>query len=148
MTVAMHALPSILAISQAWLQTMGRAHVAVVHFPITLLMLAGLVESWRAMRRKPGFSNFSLACMILGAVAAIVSAVFGWLHQSFGSFSGSPAMTAHKWIGIATAAIALLALIAAVAKRFGSTRAFSLYRYGTIACAALVGIAGHLGGSV
>src|SRR4051812_1455842 len=100
-----------LAISQAWLQTMGRAHVAVVHFPIALLMLAGIVESWRAARRKVGFSSFSLACMILGAVSAIVAAIFGWIHASFSTFGGQTAsvMRAHQWLGIATAAIAVIA---------------------------------------
>ena len=39
-------------ISPAWLQTLGRFHVAIVHFPIALLLVAGMVEAWRALRRK------------------------------------------------------------------------------------------------
>src|SRR5438105_11066790 len=131
-----------LAISTPWLQTMGRAHVAVVHFPIALLMLAGLVECWRAMRRKQGFSSFALSCLVLGAAGSIVAAYFGWLHKNFSTFSGQTetVMRAHQWLGIATTAVALIAVLATIAKWLGSRRAFTVYRIGTIACAALVGI--------
>src|SRR5437762_14363953 len=103
-----------LAISSIWLQTMGRAHVAVVHFPIALLMLAGLVECWRAMRRKQGVSSFALACLVLGALGAIVATILGWIHKDFSTFGGQTAsvVRAHQWLGVATAAIAIIALLA------------------------------------
>src|SRR5689334_15831645 len=127
----MHQM-GLLGISQIWLETMGRAHVAVAHFPIALLLLAGIVEAWRGVRRKQGFSSFGLSCLVLGAVGSIVAAYFGWLHKAEFPGSTSGLMRAHQWLGIATSVVAVIALTASLAKWFGSSKAFVVYRVGAI----------------
>ena len=69
------------AISPAWLQTLGRFHVAIVHFPIALLLLAGMVEMWRALRRNTQPSPTAVACLVIGGVTAVLSSVLGWIHK-------------------------------------------------------------------
>ncbi len=132
--------------STAWLQALGRFHVVIVHFPIALLLVAALVETWRMVRRAPGPSPTAIACLWLGAISAIVAALFGWFHSEFAQFSGEQLTTErfHQWFGIAAAALAVVALLALLARK----RTLRPYRFATIACALLVGAAGHFGGTL
>src|SRR3954465_6787626 len=86
--------------SSAWLQTWGRFHVAIVHFPIALLLLAGVIELWRSARRSKSPSPTAIACLCIGAVTAILSAWAGWVHKGFGSFDGDHAkdLFIHQWL--------------------------------------------------
>ncbi len=138
-------LPLALADPNALLQWLGRTHVVVVHFPLALLLLAGLVEAWQAVRRKTGPSAFTAGCVLVGTLAAIWAVVAGLVHQRFGEFAGAAAETLsrHLWLGVSAAAFGLVALACR------ATRApLWAWRVATIAGAACVGFAGHLGGSL
>src|SRR4051794_23189292 len=106
-----HAGLYILSFNQAWLQTLGRLHVVVVHFPLTLLLLAGIVEGWRAVRRKPTASRFAVVCLALGVVSAAAAVAAGWIHKGFNTYTGAQldALMWHQWMGIATLAVSILA---------------------------------------
>src|SRR3954447_14149319 len=97
--------PAAAVISPAMLQTLGRFHVVIVHFPIALLLLAGAAELWRSMRRKNEPSPMAIACLITGALAAAASSALGWIHKGFTGFAGESGRTLalHQWIGIASA---------------------------------------------
>src|SRR3954465_7434517 len=155
---ALHTLSAVL--SPAFLQTAGRFHVVLVHFPIALLLLAGAAEAWRSVRRARQPSPLAIACLIVGAATAIASSALGWIHKGFTGFAaeGSNTLAIHQWLGIAVAVVAAgtLAIVvrlreprpwekvelAAYAKRVPG------YRWLTIACAVLVGAAGHFGGTL
>ena len=64
-------------------QLFGRLHVVVVHFPIALIMLAGLIElvapdSQRAIRAE----RMARLALTLGAVAALIAAGMGWVDAA------------------------------------------------------------------
>lgn len=66
----------------------GRFHLLALHFPIALVIAAGLAEGWSMWRRRPpGAARF---CLWLGAMAAVPTAALGWLHAAAGNGAGSP----------------------------------------------------------
>src|SRR5256885_157855 len=65
--------------SPMW-QLAGRLHVVVVHFPIALILLAGMMELTRF--RKPRMSDAAYLCLMLGALAAVVAAALGWIDAA------------------------------------------------------------------
>jgi mono/diheme cytochrome c family protein len=128
------------------LQLLGKLHVLVIHFPIALLAAAAIGESWWMWKRYPGMSPFVRFCVLLGGAGAIVAAVLGWIHASYGGFGNSgQAMMLHRWLGTTAAVGALLTLAASewdVIRRHRSV----LFRGVLFASAAIVGAAGHFGG--
>jgi mono/diheme cytochrome c family protein/uncharacterized membrane protein len=130
----------------AWIEALGRFHVVIVHFPIALLLVAGFAELWRTIRRAPTASPTAITCLWLGGLSAIVAAVFGWFHLSEFGADAEPTRTQqfHQWLGIAAAALALVALFALLFRK----RTMWPYRLATITCALVVGTTAHLGGTL
>ena len=86
------------------LQLLGRLHILVLHLPIGFLVLAFLMElaarrSHQVLRPAVGFSLF------WGMVSAVVAAGLGYLLSLDGSYDAE-LLDWHKWLGIATAALA------------------------------------------
>ncbi len=144
-----HAAWYILSFNEAWLQTLGRLHVVVVHFPLTLLLLAGVVEGWRAIRRKPTASKFAVICLVLGVISAAAAVAMGWIHKGFEHYSGEAetALLWHQWMGIATLVVAILAMLA-IATRKVTVDRLNFYRAGTVLVALMIGVTGHFGGTL
>lgn len=132
-----------------WVETFGRLHVAMVHFPIALLVLAGVLEGWRVVRRKPGVSPTVVTCVILGAIATVLAAGMGWVLAGQGGYDGETAHTLmlHRWMGVATAGVAVVTalLLLAGKKSRGAMRAFTM---GALVCTAMVSVTGHFGGEL
>lgn len=135
-----------------WLpQLAGRGHVVLVHFPVALLIVAALCEFWGAMRRHIDASRAGLTCLVMGALAAGVSAATGWINADLEGSRTTMAETLslHRWVGVAAAGAALVtALVIAPLLRPGGRGPLGLYRAGVVIAAALVGVAGHFGGSL
>lgn len=143
-----------------WLpRVAGRSHVVLVHFPVALLMVAALCEVWSAARRRDEASIAGLTCLVLGALGAAASAASGWINADLEGSRASMAetLTMHRWVGVAAAGCALLTalVIAPLLRTSGRTGAHAhargplgAYRAGVVIAAALVGVAGHLGGSL
>src|SRR5439155_23959187 len=93
------------AASSAWLQTLGRFHVAIVHFPIALLLVAGAIELWRSIRRSNAPSPTAVACLVTGALTAILSAWMGWIPKGSSGVGGGQGrkLLVHQWPGTAGA---------------------------------------------
>src|SRR2546428_6270130 len=94
--------------SSPWLPTLGRLHVVVVHFPITLLLLAGVIELWRSVRRAQQPSRLAVICLALGGGFAILAAWMGWLHKKYSGAGGgglAATLTVHEWLGFAAAGV-------------------------------------------
>jgi mono/diheme cytochrome c family protein len=133
---------------QRFLRWIGKFHLLLLHFPIALLVAAAVAEGWSVVRasRVPGPAvRF---CVLLGAVAAVATAALGWLHALGGYGAGLPRiLTLHRWLGTAAG---LGAVVTAVfcerdARRGVRSRLTRVLLFGT---ALLVGLAGHLGGTL
>ena len=131
-------------LAQNWLQTLGRLHVVVVHFPIALLLIAGVIEGWRAIRRAEKPSPTALMCVVVGGIFAILASGLGWIHKWY--FDGGTDVQIHQWLGIAAAGTALAAIL--VLGLPNRRRAVQAYRWVTMLCALLVALAGHFGGDL
>jgi hypothetical protein len=90
----------------AWraLRWLGRFHLLVLHFPIALLLGAGIAEFWSAWKRSLSPSGVVRFCLCLGAAAAVPTVALGWLYALGGGHgAGSPGLLAlHRWLGTAT----------------------------------------------
>lgn len=80
----------------AWL---GMWHPAVIHFPIALILTAGLLEALAAIRRKPLLASANKILIGIAAVGAFVAAPLGWLSAGLPSLDDSIAMDIHRWTG-------------------------------------------------
>ncbi|MCC7388016.1 MAG: hypothetical protein IT431_04525 [Phycisphaerales bacterium] len=132
---------------------LGRTHPIAVHFPIALLAAAVLFELVAILckrdRARP--TSAGLACVIVGALGAAVAAWAGWLNADLETHSKGLAdlMTTHRWLGIAAAALAAVAMLAALLGATGRARAMTaVYRVALVLAAGVVGAAGHWGGSM
>jgi mono/diheme cytochrome c family protein/uncharacterized membrane protein len=139
-----------LAAASPWLQTLGRFHVAIVHFPIALLLVAGLIELWRTAGKWRQPSPTAIACVVAGGLAALLSSALGWIHKDFTGFGAESATTlaVHQWVGLASAVAAVVALTGLAWKWSAPGKSLWTFRAGAIAAALLVSIAGHFGGTL
>ena len=128
---------------EAWYQTLGRLHPAVVHFPIALLVVAGGLEFCRILIRKKSASPTAVVCLAIGTLASILAVVLGLLDAHYTNMDD---VSTHQWLGIATAAAATVVLILAIFNR--PERANRAYRVGLLICALLVSITGYYGGEL
>ncbi len=131
------------------LRFLGKGHVVVVHFPIALLLAAAAGEMWGVVRgvRHPWLPV--RYCVLLGAVSAVVAAVLGWLLADIAGYgAGSPQLLAlHRWVGTAAAAWAFGLAILSERDAFRGERSW-VFRGALAIGALLVGVAGHLGGTM
>lgn len=133
---------------EAWLQLLGRLHPVLVHFPIALLLVAFLFELF-GLRKAGGGSSLTL--LGLGAVGAAVAATAGWLWADFEppSARDAGALDWHRWVGVATAVLALGAWILALVARKRSEGPFlGIARLLLLGSCVGVAVAGHQGGSL
>jgi len=124
-----------------WLDTFGRLHVAMVHFPIALLIAAGVGEIWRVIRRRAEPSGFVRACLWVGAIFAVLAVAAGW-RLKYASGNTEALIGRHQWLGTATGILALILAIVYQTKK----QAVS-WKLGSLAgvCAALVAMTGYIG---
>jgi uncharacterized membrane protein len=128
------------------LHLLGRFHPAVVHFPIALISVAAVLEGWQLVRRKPTLAPATGVCVGLGALSGIVAALFGWLLANAQGDDGN-LIQLHQWIGIASAAAAVLAAVLIPFANVSRHARLAL-RSIVFAGAALVGLTGYLGGEI
>ncbi len=136
----------------------GVFHPAVAHFPIALLVVAALIEGVRVFRKAKVPGDAGYACLVIGAIGAVVAAVLGWANaDAGGDFNGSlkDVLAWHRWMGVAVAIGAVVtAVIATIARRRMDAAGVApaglrwMSRLGIAACAALVGLVGSYGGKL
>jgi mono/diheme cytochrome c family protein/uncharacterized membrane protein len=98
------------------LRWLGKFHLLLLHFPIALVLAAGVGEVWSIWRRNPIPSESVRFCLWLGALAALPTVALGWLYAAAGNGVGSPQLlTAHRWLG--TTAALWLVVTAVYAER-------------------------------
>ena len=135
---------------EPWLQFLGRLHPTLVHFPIALVLFAALME-FLPFGRPERPSRTAQACIAFAVLTAAAAAGTGWLNAAHESHSRSLAqvLLVHRWLGVSVAALSLLCWILVTIHRFwprGATLTF--YRGSLAACALVVAVEGHLGGTL
>ena len=119
----------------------GRLHPLLVHLPIGMIIVLALLEiaAWFPRFHKANLSaGFILA---IAAPLAVVTALCGWLLSLGGGYDAK-LLFWHQWLGIATA---LGCVVTAIFFRLGKHFAYHVSLFTT---AAILGAAGHLGGSL
>ena len=129
---------------------LGRLHPMVVHFPLALIIVAAALESLWFFRKGRGVSRTAMTCLVIGAAAAVLAAWLGWLNAAHEPRGQSVALTLalHRWIGIAAAGTACLALSFTLPARFHQRWAVHGYRWSLLIAAGLVSIGGFFGGEL
>ncbi|MGG7662027.1 c-type cytochrome domain-containing protein [Dyadobacter sp. BHUBP1] len=85
----------------AWLQTIGRMHPLILHFPIVILLLAMLLEFFRFRPEYAGnafYRNFLQGLLLIGALFAAVTVIMGLFLSREEGYEGAT-LTYHKWTG-------------------------------------------------
>jgi uncharacterized membrane protein/mono/diheme cytochrome c family protein len=83
---------------------LGKFHLLLLHFPIALVLAAGLAELLSLRQRNSIPSESVRLCLWLGALSAIPTVALGWLHAASGNGASSPELLAiHRWLGTAAA---------------------------------------------
>lgn len=138
-----------MAALDAWLNLLGRLHPLMVHFPLALVIVAAIVELWRAIRRHDGPSPFAVTSVWFAAVGGIGAACSGWANADFGGESASVDLFLHRWGGVAVAVLLVgLAITGTTASRAGHAAWSGLWRMGLVLCAGIVAAVGHFGGNL
>ncbi len=124
----------------------GNFHPAIVHLPIGILVLAGLLEWLMLFRRFRAGAPLIPLITAIGALTAILACITGLMLESSGEYNGD-AVTRHKWAGLITA---LIASGYFVARRKGGLlgRFPNRARLGSLLMLASVTITGHWGGDL
>ncbi|HXE51651.1 MAG TPA: DUF2231 domain-containing protein [Tepidisphaeraceae bacterium] len=126
----------------------GRFHVVVVHFPIALLVAAALAEGWFMWLGRSGTSEAVRYCVLLGAIGAVAAAALGWVRAPFVGFAGAgQTLLLHRWAGTAAGGLAVIATVLSERDVLRSRKS-GAFRAALFLCALLVGVAGHLGGTL
>lgn len=137
------------AVLNFWLwQFFGRLHPMIVHFPIALLIIALMMEffTWRGKTTEVRSSIHVL--LVVGAVSAIFSMLFGLSLQTQDQYSGD-LIVIHQWAGIATAVLATVtAFLHRISVRRGKVFFLRWYRAALIFTVLAVTLAGHYGASL
>jgi len=134
------------------LSLLGRFHVIVIHFPIALLILGGVMESLGVVRRQWRSDTAVRVLIGFGALSAVAAVVLGLLHGTAADYPGDQESWIfwwHRLLGISTG---VLALITWGAVEWRARRARDKRGLGVTAIilvvAAMVGLTGHFGGSL
>lgn len=120
----------------------GRFHVALVHLPIGILLLA-CVFQW--LEKKPKFSSLHTAthmAFLIGMICAILSAITGYFLSLSGDYDEN-LVDIHKWTGIS---VAFLSIVMYCVHKKSSITRLQLSVSGLLFF--LIVITGHLGGSI
>lgn len=141
-------------------RAMGYLHPAVVHFPIALLSLSGACVALSFLFGQR-FIPFAYACLVIGAIGAVVSAIMGWSFADIRGLADWTTMLSsnatekesneffHRWLGTLTAVAAVLvAWFGHRARQQDGTRPGYFWKIGALVLALLVGIVGHQGGEL
>lgn len=127
---------------------LGRLHPMLVHFPVSLLLIAAVMEVLTFRRFQSQLRTGINWLVFIGGSSAVIAAICGWLLAWTGEYGGET-FNAHQWAGTATAVLgvvsASLLWVVVRTKRFALFRAYQL----TLLLSSVgVGLAGHYGGSL
>jgi uncharacterized membrane protein len=126
----------------------GKLHPLVLHFPIGLVLSAAAAELLAMLTGRESWRAVGIANVRAGAAMAGFTAVAGWALTSATFIEPSRLLEWHRWMGVASATAAIVAALLSGRLRAQSKPRLFAYRATLIGAAALIAIAGHLGGTL
>jgi uncharacterized membrane protein len=127
---------------------LGRFHIVVLHIPIGWLLLVPIADVLAKKFSQAGFGHAARVILLMGAISAVVAAVFGFTLATSDGYAGDT-VTYHMWAGIITCTAAILAC---VLKEVSIVYSHHLLRVAYALCLSVVLVAitigGHLGGAL
>jgi uncharacterized membrane protein len=147
--LALAAAPALAAGPEAYFETAGRTHIALVHFPIALVFAALGFEAFRIATRRHRPSAGALGCLFIAALGGAAAVVTGWWHADFIGRAGENEVELHRWIAIAGTSLTLAALgLGLAALRADRPTLRRLYVLFLTLATGTVAVVGHLGGEL
>lgn len=120
----------------------GHFHVAFIHLPIGILLVA-LLLLWLRRNERYNISLQAIRIVLLaGVISAFLSCITGYILSTTDEYE-KPLVVWHMWMGIAVA-IASMFLYMKIARN----EIDNIYKALTIGLLALIVVTGHLGGSL
>jgi len=126
-------------------------HPIVVHFPIALFFTGVLFESLGFLKRRDEFRRFGHWLLLLGMIAGIVAAGFGWWGEDAVKAAGVPeeAIDRHESFAVASLiAFGLLLIFRRWARGRWSGRETAVYLAMAVAGLLLLATTGYFGGGL
>jgi mono/diheme cytochrome c family protein/uncharacterized membrane protein len=128
------------------LHWLGKFHLLLLHFPIALVLAAGVGEARSMWHRNPLPSESVRFCLWLAALDAIPTAVLGWLFAAAGNGAASPQLLmAHRWLGTIAAVWLVISALCAERDARQGVRSRGL-RLMLMSGVLIVGLTAHFGG--
>ncbi|MBC6367015.1 hypothetical protein DDT91_09440 [Algoriphagus sp. AK58] len=126
----------------------GRLHPMLVHFPISLILVAAVMELFTLKNFRHSFRAGIRFMVILGAISATLSALMGWFLAENEGITGST-LDLHRMVGIISAVLSLLLLILLRKSELNpSSYSIKSYRFLLFLTGIGIGIAGHFGAAL
>jgi len=129
------------------LQLLGRLHPLLVHFPVGLLVVAFVLELVTVRGKQKGLREGINWMVYIGAVTAIITALFGWLLEEQEDYQGS-LVENHEFAGILTAVLASITALTLCRTLRVKSNSLLLYRLLLTSTVVALTIAGHFGASL
>ena len=131
--------PNSAGVESFWLwKLLGRFHPLIVHFPISLIIVALMLEIFQRIKGNKSLAEAIRVLIYVGCISAVVAVIFGLLLSNTDDYGGD-LLPVHQWTGIATMILSVLTTIAAIRRLHQAQFVF------LIATVALVATAGHYG---
>jgi len=121
-------------------EVIGSFHPVLVHLPIGILLLAGVFQLLALKPKYAGLHAATSIALFWGMIFAILSCISGYLLSQSGDYDEGLKDT-HKWFGIATAFVSIIAYLFNRWENVFAKWTILLMVIGII-------ITGHLGGSI
>ena len=124
----------------------GRLHPLLVHFPIALVLIAGVAEVIAIVGGRSEWRYVAIVNIRVGAIFALAAAIAGWMLASSSTVDDVRTLGFHRFLGTAAAVAAVAAALATASGERRSPALICFYRIVLLSAAALVAVTGHLGG--
>lgn len=129
---------------------LGQFHPPLTHLPIGLLMGAALGEVLLILTKRESLRYAVNYCIWVGALGALGVATLGWFNAGFVLVDDDWVQLTHRWLGTATAVLALVTLIVLARTTRGEDpdRSRSGLRVALFTTVVLISAAGFFGGAL
>ncbi|WP_010179133.1 c-type cytochrome domain-containing protein [Aquimarina agarilytica] len=125
----------------------GRFHPLLVHLPIGFLIFTAIIEVTERFSLTNGLKKVVPFSLLLGTLSAIAASILGLMLATSGDYNHE-ALDDHKWAGIITTLIALIAYLLSLDLTFFKTVKNKLYLIVVVAMIGGLSATGHLGGNL